>query len=356
MPFNSRYSRSLATIIPPDILQNLALKGTPAERTLAVNTLGLGESFRAYRAAQLPTLPPGVRRMPLMAQATMNRSMYDAGNQSQLPGRLVRTEGAPPTGDVAADEAYDGLGAVWTFYYDVFNRNSIDDRGLPMIGVVHFGTKFDNAFWDTRQMVFGDGGVFGRFTAAVDVIGHELTHGVTHYETGLNYFQQSGALNESISDVFGIMVKQHVRNETAAQSNWLIGEELFRGTNLKGRALRSMKEPGTAYDDPVIGKDPQPSTMKGYVNTLNDNGGVHTNSGIPNHAFYLLATVLDGHAWEKAGRIWYETLRDPKVRRNTGFTAFARQTVYNAGVLYGVGSVEQKATTDSWKQVGLLTK
>ncbi len=356
MPFSSRPPFSFASIIPPIIMQNVARNGTSSERDMAIHTLGIGESFRAYRAAQLPTLPSGVRRMPLMAQATMMRSIYDADHKSELPGRLVRTEGAPPTGDPAVDEAYDGLGAVWTFYNDVYDRNSIDDRGMAMLGVVHFGKQFDNAFWDTRQMVFGDGGLFKRFTAAVDVIGHELAHGVTHYETGLNYFQQSGALNESISDVFGIMVKQRVRNLKADESDWIIGAELFKGTTLNGVGLRSMKAPGTAYDDPVLGKDPQPGHMQGYVKTFNDNGGVHINSGIPNHAFYRLAVALGGYAWEKAGRIWYETLRDPKIRRNSGFTAFARQTIHNAGVLFGVGSVEQKAVNEAWRQVGVQPK
>src|SRR5699024_6933438 len=116
-----------------------------------------------------------------------------------------------------------------------------------------------------------------------------------------------GALNESLSDVFGSLIKQYTLGQTAADADWLIGTGLL-APRVTGKALRSMKEPGTAYDDDVLGKDPQPSTMDGYVNTGRDNGGVHINSGIPNRAFYLVATALGGNAWERAGQIWYDVL------------------------------------------------
>jgi Zn-dependent metalloprotease len=118
-------------------------------------------------------------------------------------------------------------------------------------------------------------------------------------------------------------------------------------------ALRSMKAPGTAFDDPILGRDPQPAHMKDYVRTFDDNGGVHINSGIPNHAFYQLATALGGYAWEKAGRIWYETLKDARLRRNSGFRRFATLTVSNARRLYGTASAEQKAVIAAWKAVGI---
>ena len=114
-----------------------------------------------------------------------------------------------------------------------------------------------------------------------------------------------------------------------------------------------MKAPGTAYDDPVLGKDPQPAHMDDFVRTYEDNGGVHINSGIPNRAFYLAATRLGGYAWEKAGRIWYETLRDSRLRANSGFRRFAALTVANAGRLYGVPSVEQTTVAGAWHDVGI---
>ena len=203
-------------------------------------------------------------------------------------------------------------------------------------------------------MVFGDGDgdLFNRFTIAIDVIGHELTHGVTEDEAQLAYFFQPGALNESNSDVFGSLVKQKLLHQTVEEADWLIGAGLFT-SNVQGVALRSMKAPGTAYDDPVLGKDPQPAHMRDYVRTYQDNGGVHINSGIPNHAFCLTAREIGGYAWVKAGRIWYETLRDPRLRPNTGFKRFARLTADVAAKLYGSGSAEQLAVRHAWAEVGI---
>jgi Zn-dependent metalloprotease len=187
------------------------------------------------------------------------RTIYDAQHAQALPGNVVRAEGQGPSGDVAADEAYDGLGATFDFYLGVYNRNSIDDEGLHLDASVHFGQAYDNAFWNGQQMVFGDGDgdLFNRFTIALDVIGHELTHGVTGDEVNLVYLGESGALNESISDVFGSLIKQYTQSpkQTANQADWLIGAGLFT-QKVNGRALRSMAQPGTAYDDPVLGKDP----------------------------------------------------------------------------------------------------
>ena len=153
---------------------------------------------------------------------------------------------------------------------------------------MHYGRDYDNAFWNGERMVFGDGDgeVFQGFTGSLDVIAHELAHGVVEDEGELLYRGQSGALNESISDVFGVLAEQHREGQTADQANWLIGEGMFTDA-VQGRALRSLAAPGTAYDDDVLGKDPQPAHMRDFVPTREDNGGVHINSGIPNHAFYL---------------------------------------------------------------------
>jgi len=221
---------------------------------------------------------------------------------------------------------------------------------------VHFGVGYDNAFWDGRQMVYGDGDneLFQRFTIAVDVIGHELTHGVTQYEAGLVYWEQPGALNESMSDVFGSLVKQRALGQTVNEADWLIGAGLFR-SSVNGDALRSMKAPGTAYDDPLLGKDPQPAHMRDYQDVSYDNGGVHINSGIPNHAFYLAATEIGGYAWERAGKIWYIALRD-RLRRKSGFQQAANATYRVAAELFGPGSREHEAVRRGWAAVGINAK
>ena len=251
------------------------------------------------------------------------------------------------------NEAYDYSGDTYDFYMQVYNRNSVDDHGLTIKSSVHYDQQYDNAFWNGLQMVYGDGDgqFFNRFTISIDVIGHELTHGVTQNEAQLVYQGQAGALNESMSDVFGSLIKQWVNNQTADKADWLIGQGLFT-KDVLGTALRSMSNPGTAYDDPNIGKDPQPAHMKDYVQTNSDNGGVHINSGIPNRAFYLAAMNIGGFAWQKAGLIWYRTLTG-RLSPTADFQAAADATVQAAGSLFGDRSDEQKAVIDAWGTVGI---
>jgi Zn-dependent metalloprotease len=230
-------------------------------------------------------------------------------------------------------------------------RNSLDGQGGPLHAVVHFGQNFDNAFWDGRYMVFGDGFLLDYLTE-LTVATHELTHGVTEVEAQLVYHKQSGALNEHVSDVFGSVVKQYVNGrQDASDADWLIGQGIWRD-DIQGVALRSMKEPGSAYDDPLIGKDPQPAHMDGYVRTNDDNGGVHINSGIPNRAFYLAATAIGGFAGDKAARIWYATLRDDRLRIRAKFKEFALLTYINAWNLFPEGDEADKVK-NAWAEVGI---
>lgn len=341
---------SIFCIVPPHILREIARNGNPAERNAALDTLALDSTHRAQRLTF--QLMAGAPQILTAGPPQVHRTIYTAGDASTLPGQLVRAEGQAPVDDQAANEAYDGLGHTFEFYLEIYQRNSIDGRGLPLDASVHYGQAYDNAFWNGKQMVFGDGDgtAFNRFTIAVDVIGHELTHGVTGSEVNLTYLGQSGALNESISDVFGSLIKQYVLKQTAQQADWLIGTGLLTSS---GQALRSMKAPGTAYDNDIMGRDPQPADMRHYIHTGQDNGGVHLNSGIPNHAFYLAATAIGGYAWEKAGQIWYDTIRDKGLHSTADFATFAGHTVKNAGHRYGTSSEERKAIIDAWGRVGV---
>jgi hypothetical protein len=349
------HRHSIFCILPPHLLNALAQRGTPQQRARALRTLLTDNTFRSLRAG-LQLGVPTVRRRPGMLgfEGQKQRTIYDAHQTETLPGVVVRSEGSPSTGDPAVDEAYDGLGATFDFFWEVYHRNLIDDEGLPMLATVHFGGEYNNAFWNSERMVFGDGDgeLCNGFTTSLDVVGHELTHGVTEDEAQLLYFGQPGALNESVSDVFGSLVKQYLRKQTAHQADWLIGAGLFTAS-VNGLALRSMKAPGTAYDDPILGKDPQPAHMSDFVRTFEDNGGVHINSGIPNRAFYLAATQIGGYAWEKTGRIWYETLRDSQLRSDSDFRHFAGLTIVHAEQLFGASSLEGQAVRTAWSQVGI---
>ena len=338
------------TIVPPYLLTRLAEVGPELRGTLvgpALDTLATDAVLRAARRERarmdLGPVEPGAQRR-----------ISDARASTELPGATVRREGEPPTGDPAADEAHAGLGDTYELYLRAFGRDSLDGAGRPLLATVHYGRAYDNAFWDGAQMVFGDGDgqVFTRFTSSVSVIGHELTHGVTQYTADLVYQGQSGALNEHVSDVFGAMVEQFSLGQTSQDASWLIGAELFTDA-VRGEALRSMRAPGTAYDDPVLGRDPQPSTFAGYVGTTEDNSGVHLNSGIPNRAFYVTATMLGGPSWERAGRVWYDTLTGT-LAPDAGFATFARATLDAAGARYGAASAEVDAVAAGWDDVGVV--
>jgi Zn-dependent metalloprotease len=340
------------SIVPPYLLARIAdadAERFPAAAAAARRTLRMDAPRKSARL----TLTVDGGTLVAELSAAPNREIADAEGHEALPGRIVRREGDDATGDVAVDEAYAGLGATFDLFSEVYGRDSIDAAGLPLRATVHYGRLYDNAFWDGERMVFGDGDgeVFGRFTRSLSVIGHELTHGVTQFASGLVYRGQSGALNESVSDVFGALVEQYAARQTAEQAHWLIGAGLFTA-EVQGEALRSMRNPGTAYDDDVLGRDPQPAHWDDYIETTEDDGGVHLNSGIPNRAFVLVADALGGYAWERAGRIWYDTLTGA-LPPDIDFAGFAAATARAAAARYGEVSTEADAVRAAWHGVGV---
>jgi Zn-dependent metalloprotease len=339
------------------MLRAIAEKGTRDQRQAALHTLRMTSQFQNQRVA-IPKVASAQSTLSTRAIGPQ-RTVYDAQCGSNLPGIVVRQEGGPRVADPAVNEAYDGAGSTYDLFWLVYGRNSIDNRGMKINSSVHYQKGYDNAFWNGFQMVYGDGDedlplgerLFNRFTICPDVIAHELSHGVIQFEAALVYQGQSGALNESFADVFGTLTKQRQLGQSVAQADWIVGKGLFT-TNVRGVGVRSLCAPGTAYDDPVLGKDPQPGHMNGYVNTIEDNGGVHINSGIPNHAFYLAAMEIGGNAWEKTGKIWYVTLAD-KLSPVANFQEAANQTFWTAGEIFGKGSLEQQAIQKGWNGVGI---
>ncbi|MBA3239127.1 MAG: M4 family metallopeptidase [Parachlamydiaceae bacterium] len=300
----------------------------------------------------------------------------------------------------SAKNAYNTAQQVYKFYQSLFNRNSIDGKGMDILSAVRLRTYVvyydhttqaskiatdqngqpiripeNNAFWDGAVMAYGegDGMIFSDFTASKDVIGHELTHGVTEHACGLAYEEQSGALNEHISDVFGAIFRQWLKEEKdPITANWLIGDDCIKDdfkdmvkTRRFGHwnALRSMSEPGNAYSvtkGNSKGVDPQPSHMNNYKTLPNtregDNGGVHINSGILNKAFHLFATKVGGPAWETPGKIWYQTIVDAnfgKVNQGQRYATFEdfRNATVNTAKKDFQGAVQ--ALEDAWNEVGL---
>lgn len=343
----SRTSR-LNCIIPPYLLRRLLESEHSEVRQAALDTMLTTARLRGQRE---------VRAFFAGAAAPGNgrRTVFDCEGGSFLPAAvLARSEDGPESVDESANRAFDGLGLTRDFFKEVFQRDSMDGRGMRLDGYVHFGVKYNNAFWDGQHMVFGDGDgkVLGDLTGSLDVIAHELTHGLTEHTSGFEYHNQSGALNESISDVFGSLVKQWSLKQTAEEADWLIGADVWT-PGIDADALRSMKAPGHAYNNPLFGKDPQPDRMSKFVHLPDteegDNGGVHLNSGIPNKAFFLAAVGIGGFAWEAAGPIWYESLKASDSEAQ--FQDFAHTTVQKAGELFGVGSAEQSAVLAAWQEV-----
>ncbi|GGF51542.1 hypothetical protein GCM10011519_26920 [Marmoricola endophyticus] len=325
------------TIVPPYLLERMRGHDDPHCASCASQTLALDAELRERTLTRDVAGPTPV---------TGDWAIHTAGNTTDLPGRLVRSAGEPESGDAAVDEAAAGIAATLAMLREVFDRDSYDGDGAGVLGTVHYGQDYDNAFWNGTQLVFGDGDgkVFGRFTEPVDVLAHELAHALTERTAGLAYQGQPGALNESVSDVVGACVKQRVLGRTAETATWLVGEGIFL-PGVQGKALRSMIEPGTAYDDPTLGKDPQVGSMADYVETDEDNGGVHINSGIPNRAFVLAARAIGGDSAEGAGRVWYAALTSG-IGPDTDFAGFAQACVAAAGD-------HADAVRSAWEQVGV---
>jgi hypothetical protein len=323
--------------VPPYLLRRIAAADPTAAEPCA-HTLEIDAALRAQR-------PPTATAAAIPA-AEAAWTVHSADGSEVLPGRRVRAAGEPASGDAAVDEAATGIEASLDLAA-AYGRASYDGNGATVVATVHYGQRYANAFWDGNQLVFGDGDgrIFDRFTKPVDVLGHEFAHGVTQHTAGLLYQEQPGALNESVSDVFAACMKQRLLGQQAGEADWLIGAELFL-PGVSARALRDMAAPGSAYDDPVLGKDPQVGHLDDYVVTDDDNGGVHLNSGIPNRAFHLAATAIGGTSWEGAGRIWWAALTGGEVGQDTDFATFAAATVAAAGE-------HAAAVEEAWAEVGV---
>lgn len=251
--------------------------------------------------------------------------------------RVARYSGLPATGDAAVDEAYDGLVAASTFMSEVLGRDSITGTDWPLVAVVHHDRGYNNAYWTGEYIVLGDGDevIFGRFTQCPEVIASEVWPGVPEISV-ITFYGETGALSISIRDVFASLTKQYALGQTVDEADWVLGAGLV----IDGVGLRSLKAPGMAYDNEVLGKDPQPDHMRDYLHTERDNGGVHINGGIPNRAFYLVAAALGGKAWERAGRIWWDALISGEVGKTPLFADWARLTAQAAVTRFGEDSEE----------------
>ena len=349
----TNYRNPIQCILPPYISDKM--KDNPKiDKEESLDNQLRNFRFRSDRKF-FSALPPKELKAFAMskAKATTPKAvieLYDVGQGYSLPGTKMTKAGIASYKN--AQNVLNGVNDTWRFYYGLFKRNSLDNKGMALVNSVHYGKKYNNAMWNGRQMIYGDGDktVFGSFTEDLDIIGHELAHGVTQFTANLKYANQSGALNESFSDVFGILIKQFSLKLNVNQSNWLIGENIMLG---KKYALRSMIAPGTAFiNHPQWGTDPQPATMDHFLKMPNteedDFGGVHYNSGIPNFAFCMAAKEAGGYAWETVGKVWYAALTK-SLKKNSDFAATKKATILHAQKLFGKNSKVHKAVINGWK-------
>ncbi len=331
--------RCFCSIVPPKILKELAKRGSsPCSHTL-------NDHFRIMEKRNLARIRSFA---PQRITGQAERFVYDSMNQNVQRHQLVMKEGDPGSTDQTANDAYQLSGFVRDYFRDTFGLQSLDNAGIDLISNIHFQRNYNNAFWDGDEMTYGDGDMdlFKNFAGAPDVVAHEMTHGVTQFSSNLEYYGQPGALNEHFSDVFGTVIKQKFLKQDIQTADWLIGD-LVVTENFPGKALRSMKDPGTAneYDD-------QPAHMDQYYAGPDDNQGVHINSGIPNKAFYLACQEA---GIDDCAKIWFRTLG--KLNPRGGFQEALTVFLQCASELAASGEVGNNARqiiTDSFNRVGIV--
>lgn len=281
---------------------------------------------------------------------------FSAKQQEAAPGTIVASTTTTSwdtgaTGRGAAVDAHFNAAVVAKYYKTVHGRNAIDGAGGALQSTVHFGVQYDNAAWIGSGMIYGDGGtIFKALSVSVDVVGHEFTHGVTEKTSGLKYENQSGALNEAVSDIFGAFIEHSVSPDPV--KNWSMGEVVTKS----GGALRDMAKPGSV-------KDPQPSHMNQFVQTLQDGGGVHINSGIINNAAFLMTVggknpvsgveVKFGIGWEKSEKLWYQA--NTKYFMSTTNFAQAAAALQQAGKDAQLTPNELAIVDCAFKATGIVT-
>jgi Zn-dependent metalloprotease len=339
-------------IIPTKVLVRFSRdrKLSAATRKTFAEAARFDKEWREVRAARTrlslvarEILPSQLTAAPAGPPAVM---VFNCNHGTVLPGTLVPK---PKTSsDATAKRTFVDTTGVAKFYKKLFGRDSIDNAGMALISSIHYSVKYNNAFWTGSQMVYGDGdgNIFVDFTKADDVIGHELTHGVTQHSLALSYSNQPGGLNESMSDVFGSMFRQWEAKQVVTKADWLIGKEIMGpGALAQGfTCLRDMSNPAAAHC-----LAPQPTKFSQY----HDGMDPHESSGIPNFAFYKAAMAIGGKSWKKAGVIWYQALTGFGPTPNMKMGAFANRTRSLAGSLFPSEPAVKTAVDNAWTAVGL---
>jgi Zn-dependent metalloprotease len=336
--------------VPKDVLTRLSGDKTlSAElRQASAFTSRVSDELRKLRtqAGEVTTASQSVGAHMLTLAAAPKVTVYDCKHSQTLPGSPVPSPKASKDG--TAKRAFGETSKVAEFYKKVFKRNSIDDAGMTLMSSVHYGTNFNNAMWNGSQMVYGDGDskIFIDFTNGNDVIGHELTHGVTQHTLQLAYKGDAGGLNESLSDCFGSMFRQWEANQDVASADWLIGSDIM-GPTAKAKGYSCLRNMANPADKKALA--PQPTKFSQVTPGMDP----HYSSGPPNLAFCNACKALGGKSWEKIGQVWYAAMTGSGPHPNMTMKEFANRTRQVAGQLYGSDPTVGAAVDTGWTSVEL---
>jgi Zn-dependent metalloprotease len=287
------------------------------------------------------------------------RRLFDDANKYKFATAPIATDEQMHSSKPSQHQPLELANIVYDYFHNRFDIESFDNKNSPIDVHVNFGSKYNNAFWDGFRLVFGtgDGTYFNTFLTQ-NILTHEFVHGITEHQCGLKYENQSGALNEHYSDVFAVCLDQRIKKQKPTEASWVIGEGIFT-SKINAKGIRTFK-PELAYDDRLLGKDPQPWHMKNYVNLPNtddgDYGGVHYNSKICNHAFYLFCLKAEkevgderiNYSWRAPAEIWFNTYK--RLEPDTEFKQFAYDTI---SVCKRIHPQLTEVLKQAWREVGL---
>ena len=312
---------------------------------------GVNRTINTYQVGSTYYMIDGSRQMFNLAQSNLPEKpvggiwCINANNTGATSFAQVTSSNNVWNSPRAASAQYNA-GQCYEYYRTTHNRNSLNGQGGTIISVINVtqnGQQMDNAFWNGQFMAYGNGDqAFTPLAGALDVAGHEMTHGVIENNSagGLEYQGQSGALNESFADVFGAMIDRN---------DWKMGEDIVQSGVFPGGALRDLQNPHNGCSSSNC-NGWQPSSMSEYENTSQDNGGVHSNSGIPNRAFYLFATAVTK---EKAERVYYRALTQ-YMTNHAQFLDMRNAVIQSATDLYGNNSYEAQSAGTAFDGVGIF--
>jgi Zn-dependent metalloprotease len=337
-------------IVPRDVLTKISQdpRLPPEIRRAAANTARIAHELRLLRiqALRLTSLSTAIAAPVGELAAAPAVTVYDCQHSQSLPGAPVGTPGN--SGDATAKRTFEETSRVADFYKDVFGRNSIDGAGMTMMSSVHYGNRFNNAMWNGSQMLYGDGdsSIFVDFTQGNDVIGHELTHGVTQHSLQLNYTDDAGGLNESMSDCFGSMFRQWQANQDAGSADWLIGSNIM-GPTARDRGITCLRDMANPAGTHCLA--PQPTQYSQVTPGMDP----HYSSGPPNLAFSTACRTLGGKSWEKIGQVWYRSLTGFGPSPDMTMPDFANRTRQVAQQMFSDSPNVGDAINTGWAAVGL---